>query len=63
MCGALLDDWVNGGSADDFFVNGEYAFCPKETWCYSRQWVWNYDKIILRCFKEAKCYQGFTTGI
>ena len=35
MCGAPLDDWVIGGSADDFFAHGEYAFCPKETCCYS----------------------------
>ena len=26
VCGATLDDWANGGSADVFFTYGEYGF-------------------------------------
>ena len=26
MCGALSDDWANGGSVNPFFTDGENAF-------------------------------------
>ena len=34
------------------------------SWCYSRKWVWKVkDKIMLYCFGEVICKQGFATGI
>ena len=41
MCGALLDDWGNGDSADLFLTLGNFGFSSMRSWCCSMSWVWN----------------------
>ena len=49
VCGATLDDWANGGSADVFFTMVSMVLV-----------LWY--KIMLHCFREVKSQQGYTPG-
>ena len=55
-------DWANGGSVD-VFPPGEYGFTYKELMLLHRMGMEFKNKIMLNCFREKKCKQGFTTGI
>ena len=56
-------DWANGGSVDDF-QDGEYGFSSKGSIVLFQGMGMEFkDKIMLHCFREVKCQQGFTTGV
>ena len=40
MCGAPLDDWINGGYVV-LFTCHEFGFSSLGSWSYSKEWVWN----------------------
>ena len=63
MCGAPLDDWINGGYVVLFSCR-EFGFSSLGSWSYSKEWVWNLGaRSMLHCFREVKCQQGDTPGI
>ena len=44
VCGAPLDDWVNGGYVDLLFTCGECGFSSFGSWSCSEEKVWLSDK-------------------
>ena len=63
VCGAPLDDWVNGGYVDVLFKCGECGFRSLGSWSYSKEWVKLGTKSMWHCYREIKCQQGDTPGI
>ena len=52
-------DWANGGSVNVFY--GGYGFTYGELMLFYGMGVELKDKIMLSCFREVKCTQGFAT--
>ena len=62
MCGAPLDDWVNGSYYVDVLLKHKCGFSSVGSWSCSKEWVWRLGtKSMLHCFREVKCQQGDTS--
>ena len=59
VCGAPLDDWVNGGYTDVLLPCGVCGFSSLESWSYSEERIWD----LVHCFREVRFQQGDTPGI
>ena len=55
-------DWVNGGCVD-VFSHGDYGLSHGELMLFQGMGMKFKNKIMLHCFREVKCNQGFTTEI
>ena len=51
------------GDSVNVFWHGEYDFTYSELMLFWGMGIEFKDKIMLYCFLEVKCKQGFTTGI
>ena len=52
LCPLMIGLMHNGGSVDVLFAC-EYGYCSVESYCYSREWLWN-ARATICCMASGK---------